>query len=78
MQMYLEIKHRQFWCVLAKGSTICPLVDFQLHYELSLNTQELRLFYCLIANILIFVTMKLKNIGLNDYISGLTFHVRMI
>ena len=53
-------------------------MDFQLHYELALNTQELRLFYCLIANILIFFDDEMKNIVVNYYISGLIFHVRMV
>ena len=49
------------------------------NYEISLNTKEMRLFYCLIANTLIvFFYDEIKYIGVYDYISGLIFHVRMI
>ena len=40
----------------------------------TLNTQELRLFYCLIANTLIFyLDDEIKNIGVYYYISGVFF-----
>ena len=49
------------------------------NYELSLNTQELHLFYCLIANTPdCSFDNEIKYIGVYYYISGLIFHVCMI